>query len=541
MRVGRIRACGLILPAMAAASFAGPPGKFSIAALKTLEGKEYSMSLAATTNRAIMPFPGETEVRLADTVAGEAGTLYMRKRYAAGTGKEAVEYDGLFRGRPDSARCFQDLNFFRLDSLPFEQAVRFRYYTSADHDWYGDIEEVFFQGPYLLAQASEVYYHPDDSPGKIKRLAPANPAYGCLEIAARPVGSRLVVDGAQRGFTPWYGAVASADMHRIEVSSPGHFPIVHEITVSARKMERREFALAPVPDIKANAEGWSQWIASGSDDPGVYALGEQKARSVRDSLAAERGKSLSRLRSESPRFESLAAESGPERDVRRRRFTHDSLSRIATVSASWDSALMRMDSVIARMNSRRVSEECRPQGMVLPGESINLATYDENLRALPLHFDIRSEHIWSTYMGVILASPAEAREIAARKADIEVKLRYRRIPMSGVDGRPYFFTLEALSLRLDTLLRLDPSGRFAYDRNSWKAPESLEVEKRVRACRDSENKVKAREMKFWSPFKVSTTVAGTVLAAGVAAYFLVPRDRAKKEKIYPVPVDDADK
>lgn len=423
------------------------------------------------------PMAGQTHLMPEAAPEGAPPGFLLRRRFWNGKDFDYI----LFRGSVQKQSCYRGLSFFRAehaDSLPVRHL---KYFATRDFNFYGDVEDVYFLGPFVLAPHLELHYK---WKGRALPARRVDPPVGCLEIRSDPSGARVRIDGKEVGLTPLFLPDLRSRLANITLASTGHLPWAQDVTVHpestvavrAELFLQTGFATAG-PDLAA-------LLRPDADSPEEYASREERLRRQSATLARRRDSLAARVDSAFPAFLPSGKETAEQARIRWRKHQFAKSEQRLALLRPLEYHLREYG--LARDSLRRMRErlECVPVALELSGSHLELGEYDGKRRELPVRLEAHMRNHQFTFDGRLRVSPREDRDLRARKQDASLRMHYLRIPLSDSAGREYYFTLWGLQVRLDSLLPIDSlRSAFRYPANLWKAPDSLAVEQRVRACR----------------------------------------------------------
>lgn len=427
-------------------------------------------------NAFMEPIPGDAGLMPETNPAPDPRGILLRKRFWNGKGFDYI----LFRGKVRNPACYRGLNVFRPEGLDRGMMLQRKFLASPRADFYGDLEEVYFQDTLVFAPAVALYYVDKGKPVAARKL---DPFLGCLDIRAVPPEAKIHIDGKFAGLAPLYLSRISRRLVNVRISAPGYLPVSHDLAVVPESTTAFAASLIPLPVPTGPGPNLAFLLAPNATNPSDYESREAAVQAYTDSLRRVRDSVATWFDARYPAFSRTDGETGIEEAARRRRYAASKDKQRKLTTAPFDSSLHRYDQGADSLRRLRERMECEPQSLELTGDALQLLEYDANLRSLPFQIDLHTQNLWFTYIGSLELSPKENDRLRARKKDVRMKMIYRRIPLADGQGQRYYFTLDRFRLRLDTLMHLDTVGTgFRYARNLWKTPDSLRVEERIRRC-----------------------------------------------------------
>ncbi len=457
--------------------------------------------------------------------------FYLRRRFWNG---KAFEYI-LFHGRVNPEGCYQGLSFFRIEGMEPRQVLKLKFSAESNFNFYGDAEDVYFQDSLVLAPAVNLYYR---SWARFCTAKKIDPPIGCLDIRSDPPGVEVRLDGKPLGVTPLFLSGLKTGLANLALNADGYLPVAQAVPVYPESTVQLHYPMFAMLAASTKIPDMTALLKENGKSPDEYAAREERVRgylgiatNYRDSLGA-------RLDSLYPPFIKGESETGSQANVRLTRYRHDRDEHRKAILTPFLNGVEKFNSALDSLRRMRERAECVPVPLDLPGDQLGMLEYDADLRVLPIQVDVRSQNLAFSYIGNLLLSPDENTRLRSRKKEVRIHMDYRRIPFAASNGQTYFFTLNHFRVVLDSAFSIDSAGsRFRYDKNYWKTPDSLAIEKRMKECKSDDHEIIREEKKsHWGWWMTGGLLAGGV-AAGGAYYILLYDSHSSKETVYPVSVD----
>lgn len=524
-------------------SSAGGGGRYVVQKLQWGAVKETPLPLAGSDGSQIGPLPGRQEVHLTATLNQNPNRFYLRKRFGWESENLDDEYDALYEGQADPRKCYRGLNYFIVGGHSFEKKARMRYYAGPSHEWFNDIKDVYFQDSLVLAQASNLYYHPTgiyDSLEQARRVP--IPPFGCLEIHTSPPGAQVFLSDHNLGRTPIFlsGLKKSAFSFKLVLPgfqtvflSPPFFPestlVTHDTLINIPVLSTRR------PDLKSLLK------STPKSHGGFAAIKENLANYVM-AVTGQRDSADKEFNRHYPDFMENKFESRDEFNRRRTRYEKEKQRLREEMLRPYAPALFAFDSVKNRLGTpwdtlkaEREKLECRVLTQEFPATQLVLDSFNTyGYRTFAA--DIKERNFRFKYRGSMVMTDSENKDFESRIKDAKIQLEYWNIPWYDSTRKDYlFFGLKDFRIKLDALLKVETYSGFEFDAKVFNRQDSLYLDKRISSCKSMDFiKPKGRKAIYW----IVSGAAAAAAATGGVVWFMNAGE--KKEKTYPIPIGTDD-